>query len=120
MSRNTLTLQRLMREPDPVVGEHRRELELATLKSDDHIRDPGAEFLAYSPEQPVLSASYTTSMMNCGMHLSPLLQRCRPGARYDPVFFIPCLHRHSGEHDPDRQLDRVQHDHILPAPDGLA
>ena len=46
---------------------------MVTLKSDDDIRDPGAEFLSYSLEQLVLSANYTTLMMNCSMHLSLLL-----------------------------------------------
>ena len=73
VSRDTLILQRLMREPDPIVGEHLQGFKMATLKSDNDIRDPGAEFLSYSPEQPVLSANYMTSMMNCSMHLSLLL-----------------------------------------------
>ena len=91
VSRDTRILQRLMCEPDPIVGEHLRELKIVTLKSDDDVRDHGAEFLSYSPNQLVLSNNYTTSMMNCSMHLSPPLQRCRPIAQNDPVFIIPCL-----------------------------
>ena len=49
---------------------------MATLKSDDDVRDPGAEFLLYSPEQHILSDDYTTTMMNCSMHLSQ--QSCHP------------------------------------------
>ena len=74
VSRNILILQKLMSEPDPVVGEHSRELMMATLISDEDVRDPGAKFLSYSPEQLVLSASYMTSMINCSMHMPLPLQ----------------------------------------------
>ena len=74
VSRNIRILQKLMSEPDPVVGEHPRELMMAALISDDDVRDYGTEFLSYSPEQLVLSTSYMASMINCSMHMPLPLQ----------------------------------------------